>query len=363
MNKKTKIIIAVLGTVGCLVLGGLIFIQAQLNRVNYIDSTFDLIPESDLDDEAIGETLTDYTTLTNNENIVTITKDNPIYKGIVNILLVGVDRQGTNGYGRSDCMMILSLDTNTKEIKLASMLRDNYVSIPGYSKNKMNAAYAFGGPDLLMDTVKENFGISLDKYIYVDFEQFSDIIDALGGVDIELTEKEYKYMYNTEGEAKSYHLNGSDALGYVRIRYIDSDFGRTQRQRNVLSALYTSMKDKSTTDLVSIASSLLPYINTNLSESELLELLYTGISIKPDNIQQMMIPAENTYTFDRTSSGASIIALDIEENAKLLQEYIFGESTVKESVDISATTDDAYNESIVYQVVLPNRTPFSCKSR
>lgn len=365
MTKKSKIIITILGTVCCLILGCLCFLKTQLNKVNYIDSSFDLIPEEDLEEENIGNILNDYSTLTDNKNIITIQKDNPIYDGIVNILLVGVDRQGTKGYGRSDCMMILTMNTNTKEIKLASLLRDNYVSIPGYSFNKMNASYAYGGPDLLMETIKENFGISLDKYIYVDFNEFSNIIDALGGVDIKLTEKEYKNMYNTAGESKIYHLNGEDALKYVRIRKIDSDFGRTTRQRNVLSALYESFKNKSTTELVEIATSLLPYINTNLTQSELLELLYTGIAIKPNNIQQMMVPVEGTYKFDTTSSGASIIALDLEENARLLQEYIFGESEIKESVNITEETNNIYNTTPItsFQVEMPRRTAFCSLSR
>ena len=153
---------------------------------------------------------------------------------LINILLVGQDRQAGQGRQRSDTMILCSYNPNTNEVSLISFLRDLYVSIPGgYSNNRLNAAYAFGGFPLLYKTLEQNFGVKIDGGVEVDFGGFTELIDLIGGVDIYLTAKEAPYVATSCKEGMN-HLNGRKALNYARIRKIDSDFGRTNRQRTLI---------------------------------------------------------------------------------------------------------------------------------
>ena len=168
--------------------------------------------------------------------------------GITNILLLGIDAE--SGYvGRSDVMMLLSIDKNHKTIRLISFLRDTLITIPGRDKDgdglddyaKLNAAYAYGGFDLLSAAMRENFRLQIDEYIGVNFPAFSACVEAMNGVEISLTaaEAEVVGIQAADGTyaAGTYLLNGEQALTYARIRKLDSDFGRTARQRKVISAL------------------------------------------------------------------------------------------------------------------------------
>ena len=184
-----------------------------------------------------------------------------------NILLIGVDaREGESSDStRSDTMMILSIDEKNKQLKLTSILRDTYVEIPGWKWNKINAAQSHGGRQLLVDTIEYNFKVDIDNYMLVNFDMFTTIIDELGGVDVEVTEKEANYInarYNmTQAEKDAFpgttnagvnHFSGMQALWYSRMRYLDSDFYRTQRQRKVISAIIDKAKSNPTA-LYSIA--------------------------------------------------------------------------------------------------------------
>lgn len=320
----------------------LIVVNSYMNRINYIDKKFEYLTEEELKSELdIGEVEDPYEVLDSTESKV----DFEFKEGITNILLIGADRQGTNGYGRSDCIMIATLDTNNKTIKLSSVLRDCYVQIPEYNDNKINASYAFGGPDLLIETLEVNLGIKLDKYIYVDFDDFKNVIEVLGGADIELTEKETEKVFGSRKEAGKYHLDAKECLNYVRIRKIDSDFGRTSRQRTLMTALYEEFKNKPMTELISTCTEVLPYINTNLTKTEILDLLQTAASIGNLEIQQHVVPADGTYKFATTSSGASIISLDFTENSKLLYQFIYN----KEMEESTEVTESSTQESTVVE--------------
>lgn len=318
-------------------------VNAYMDRINFIDEKFEYITDESLQEELdVGELVSFDEPDTKNstedtsyyEEIVSkytqesteeVTLPEFEFKeGITNILLIGADRQGTNGYGRSDTIMILTLDTNEKTIKLSSVLRDCYVTIPGYSQNKINASYAFGGPDLLIETLEANFGIKLDKYVYIDFEDFTNIIETLGGVDMELTAKETSVIWGFS-EAGIYHLNSKEALHYVRIRKIDSDFGRTDRQRKLMMSIYNEFKAKPLTELVPIATEIFQYVNTNMTKTEILDLLSTAVTLGDLEIKTQAIPEDKTYVFGRTSAGASIIVVDFEQNSKILYEFIYGE--------------------------------------
>ena len=161
----------------------------------------------------------------------------------VHFLLVGRDAHGPGENGRSDSMILCSVDTGAKRVTLISFLRDIYLRIPGHGSNRLNAAYSWGGAELLKQTLQENFGVTADVTLEIDFEGFQNVIDQLGGVDIDLTDEEADHLNNGHGwslHAGVNHLDGQQALAYSRIRYLDSDFYRTERQRNVLTALLTT---------------------------------------------------------------------------------------------------------------------------
>ena len=191
---------------------------------------------------------------------------------LINILLVGQDRREGQGRQRSDTMIVCSINPETYEMSMVSFLRDLYVQFPGdYSDNRLNAAYAFGGFPLLCETLTLNFGIHIDGCIEVDFYSFKDIVDAVGGVDINLTAAEANYLGSGVKEGMN-HLDGATALDYSRIRMIDSDFYRTGRQRNVLNAIINNVRTYSVSQIVDLVNALLPYVTTDMSNTQILSL-------------------------------------------------------------------------------------------
>ena len=186
---------------------------------------------------------------------------------VLNILLVGQDRRPNEPRARSDVMMLVTVNTQTRQVTMTSFLRDLYVQIPGWRSNRLNIPYAVGGYELLADTLELNFGIRPDKFVEVDFNGFKDIVELVGGVDMELTEQEAKHLnynedlYGFENEswdlkAGMNHLTGSQALAYARIRKLDGgDYARSERQRKVLVALMNKLKGAGAADLAMLAAS------------------------------------------------------------------------------------------------------------
>jgi len=243
---------------------------------------------------------------------------------IINILLIGQDRRPGQGRQRSDAMILCSVNTETKTLTLTSFLRDLYVRIPGYQDNRLNAPYALGGTELLKETLKLNFGVQVDGCIEVDFSQFEEIIDLMGGVDISLTSSEAAYL-NGQGFALkegANHLDGEAALAYSRIRYIDTDFGRTNRQRTVLAALVEQSRNISLKQMHSLLEGVLGLITTDMSNGQIIGLalecfpMLTALQVNTQHI-----PAEGTYQF-ASIRGMSVIVADLEANRKLLADTI-----------------------------------------
>lgn len=261
-------------------------------------------------------------------------------RNVYNILLIGEENiYGSDHRGRSDLIMIASLNREQKAIKLISIMRDSLVSIPGYLDNRVNAAYAIGGVSLLYETLKVNLGIEIDNYMLVNFENFENIVDALGGVDIELTETEAKYLnttnYISKPEYRSVsagmnHLNGNQALGYCRIRHVGtadheySDFGRTARQRQVLNAIYGSIGEKSYISLFTIANKCLPYITTDLDSEGIENCINLLAEIGTDGIENYRIPIGGTFS-DVRVRDMLVTQIDLEKNAEALRLFIYGE--------------------------------------
>ncbi len=258
--------------------------------------------------------------------------NNPL---ITNILLIGVDGNA-NESSRSDSMMLVSLDYMHMKIKMTSFLRDSWVNIP--SKNtyhKLNAAYAYGGSQLITDTIEYNFKVDIDHYIKVDFEMFTEIIDRLGGIDIEVTESEAKFITKTTrytlSPGESVHLDGAKALVYSRIRKLDSDYMRTFRQRKVITAIINKIRKTSPSELINIFRNVLPLLETDLNPIELTGLLYKGgIAAMLFKIQQIRIPTDELMYADyRGSEWVEII--DLEGCQEQIYNFIYKSYNDKES--------------------------------
>lgn len=242
---------------------------------------------------------------------------------LINILLVGQDRREGQGRQRSDSMILCSINVETKEIAMVSFLRDLYVRIPGgYAPNRLNATYAFGGFPLLDLTLSQNFGITIDGNVEVDFSQFVEVIDAVGGVDITLTSAEAPYVVKTN-VAGTYHLTGEQALNYARLREIDSDFGRTSRQRNVLTAVFNKIKTLNLNDMLALLDTILPSLTTDMSNTEIITTATKLFPLLTDaRLNSYHVPASNAY-YSAYINGMSVLVPDIELICtQLKEEYL-----------------------------------------
>lgn len=214
---------------------------------------------------------------------------------LINILVVGQDRREDYGRQRTDTMILLSFNPKNNKASVISFLRDLYVQIPGYSDNRLNTAYVFGGFSLLKKTLKTNFDISVDGCFEIDFNGFEKIIDILGGVDIELSDAEAKIIGDGARAGVS-HLDGPHALMYARIRKLDSDFTRTERQRNIIKAVFNKVKDSSVTELINLVNTVLPYVTTNMSNTEITSLaLKYAPSLAKLRVSNYHIPEGDCY--------------------------------------------------------------------
>lgn len=262
--------------------------------------------------------------------------------GVVNILLIGNDSRQNGDDGRSDAMILLSISSKTKTIYMTSLLRDMYVDIPGRDGNRLNAAYSYGGAELLMETVEKNLDISVNRCVQVNFEAFANLVDAVGGVDLELSTAEIEYVngylveYNmltnrpqgtdnmdpaAEGMV---HLNGPQALAYCRNRYIGTDFGRTERQRKVLTEVIKKLPLSGVTNGKELVDGLMPNLTTNLTRGECFRLSLMAGRFLTYDIVTDSIPQPNTYK-DATIRGMSVLEVDFEANRKYLREKLYGE--------------------------------------
>lgn len=247
---------------------------------------------------------------------------------VLNILLIGQDRRSGQGRSRSDAMILCTIDKTTKSVTMTSFMRDMYVPIPGYQDNRINTCYALGGMELLDACLEKNFGIQVDGNIEVDFFAFMDIIDMLGGVDITLTQAEANYL-NRRGnwDISNDHwnlvagvntLNGSQALAYSRIREIGDDFGRTERQRTVLSAVAEKCKGLSLSELNKLLNKILPMITTDMSSSQIMNYaLELFPMLSGMTIDTLRIPADGTYQ-NAWVRGMAVLVPDLEANRQIL---------------------------------------------
>lgn len=254
-------------------------------------------------------------------------------KGIFNILLVGLDKRSENDIGRTDSIILANINTEAKTIKLVSFMRDMYVPIPGHGLNRINAAYSLGGPELLMKTLQQDFNIDVQYYVSIDFRAFQDLVDKLGGIDVEVKDYEVKeinkYIKEVNGSKATLlsgpgyqKLNGQQALSYSRIRKVgNGDFERTERQRRVLTILINKARNVSIFKIPDLASTVLNYIKTNIPTGKLMNLAYTVYRFGNTPVETIRIPADGMFENMRVK-GMAVLVPDLEKNVVYLEKFL-----------------------------------------
>lgn len=221
-----------------------VFVKTKLNKINYENVTANEIEINDGVEEVL--------------------------KGYTNIALLGLDAQdATFTNSRSDCIMIISINNDTKEVKIVSVYRDTYLNIDGHGLDKVTHAYAFGKAPLALSAINKNLDLDITEYVTIDFDSVINIVDAMGGVEITVTSAEASQIPGISA-AGTYNLTGTQALAYGRIRKIDTDYARTERMRNVVIKVFEKAKKLSLTQLNSLIDQLLPEVTTNISQTEIL---------------------------------------------------------------------------------------------
>lgn len=336
------VLCVILALILAILLSVTIWIETTLNRIQEADDET-LSPEqlASIRNET-EETDPDFSGEYLDENDITMpsTSADTIDHGeeIINIMLVGQDRREGQGRQRSDAMILCTINKKNKTLTLTSFMRDTYVTIPDYWNGRMNSAYQLGGFPALYDTLKYNFGVTVEHGIEVDFSGFAQIIDLVGGIDIELTSSEASYLNrrgnwdvdnSTAGtwglKAGVNHLTGEQALAYSRIRAIGNDFGRTNRQRTVLTVLVEKAKSLSLMEIYKLVDGIIPLISTDMETTDItgyvaeLFPLLSGLEIV-----NQRIPADGDYYNATLKSGAQVLMPDLPACQELLKETLGG---------------------------------------
>ncbi|MDR1928392.1 MAG: LCP family protein [Oscillospiraceae bacterium] len=256
---------------------------------------------------------------------------------VTNILLIGVDRQGEESNGRSDTMLLLSIDRIHHKLKLTSFLRDSWVTLPDGSHAKLNAASSKGGAALAAQTVEQNFRVRIDHYAMVDFSSFEYVIDALGGIAVPVTDKELDFLCKNTRLGKqigkesmrvqmeregAVRFTGEQALIYCRIRALDNDFERTKRQRKVMQEIISQIKQENPLRWLKLAEDVLPNIETDMAPFTMANLALLAPAYLGYETEQHRVPADGTWK-DSRKSGASVLEMNLEENQTALEAFIY----------------------------------------
>ncbi len=250
---------------------------------------------------------------------------------ITNILIIGSDEREEGQIARADSMMLVSIDSKDNTWKLVSFERGVGVSIPNVGDDWLTHTYAYGGAELLLKTLQEYYKVDVNRYVKVDFSVFETAITAIGGVEVEMSQEEADYMNSIAGQEKwdagTTRLDGPTALVYARIRHLDSDWARVERQREVVQAAADQIATLSLSKIDAIANLVLPMIETNLTNAELWQLALEMPSLLGSDAQQLTVPEEsNTWSISGTLES-SLIGCDFEAEAKRLNDFLLGNKT------------------------------------
>ena len=259
-----------------------------------------------------------------------------------NILLLGTDSRSTEKNTRTDTMIVLSLNTQTHDIRMTSLMRDIWVDIPGHGGAKLNAACVYGGPELTMRVINEYFGLNLESYVLVNMECLTSIVDALGGIRLDISGSEARAINRLFDDDRNTHdanvrfagqhvssgtqvlVNGKQVLGYARIRSLDNDYNRTQRQREVLMTIARKLQEQDLLSLAGIVTNMLQYVETNLSFEDIMAIASVCMGANLDDVRELRIPVDGTFEAGMFGNTWCIKA-DFEANAAALHEFIYGE--------------------------------------
>ncbi|MBQ9197172.1 MAG: LCP family protein [Clostridia bacterium] len=261
--------------------------------------------------------------------------------GIYNLLLLGIDSPTDKITGRSDTMLLASFNARTGQLRLVSFLRDTYVSIPRHGHNKLNAAYSFGGADLLIETLGSSFGVHVDGYVAVNYSLMAALVDAIGGVELDVSADEMKKLngileyYNylrgaprDEGilkEAGTGTLNGLQTMSYARIRKLDSDFVRVQRQQKVILAIYQKLCSLDMLTLTGVITEYIGKVNTNVTLARAASLLASVLAHGGNmDIETLRVPIEHAYT-RRTMNDTYYVVPNLEKCQTAIREFLYGQ--------------------------------------
>lgn len=303
MKKRSKISLVILGVILSIILiivGGVYWYSSHLfNKIEKVE-----IDTSDVGiKEEVKEKLSQYS------------------GSVINIALFGIDAEEGSA-GRSDSIIIATIDTTHKKLKLTSIMRDSYVTIADRGQDKINHAYAFGGPQLAIKTLNENFDLNIEDFVAVNFTTMPKIIDRLGGVTIDITSEEVRHIPGIDS-AGTYTLTGKQALAYSRIRYASGgDYVRTDRQRTVLNKVFEKILATNVTQYPGLLSEILPMVKTSLDYSEVLNLGNEVLKMGVTNLEQERFPRDE-YCEGKMIGGIYYLTFDKENTVQQLHDYIF----------------------------------------
>lgn len=336
MSRLRTVLLMFLSVIALLVIGVYLFLQVQLNKVGRLTAGETQFSTEDFEED--GDHADTIAAVEWGKQNGILTKE-----GVTNVLLVGQDTRQEGERARSDSILVLSIDSNRKQISVVSLMRDLYVQIPGYKDNKLNAAFRFGGFDLLDETIETNFGISIDYNVSVDFQGFREIIDLMGGIDLPLSQAEVDYLSgNTQAgrehsgtdpihglKAGVNHLDGTAALAYARTRYVPTehasdDFGRTERQRIVIQTVFQKVRTRSWEQLLGLYGASAPYIATDMTNDQILALALTAYSMGAESIQEFRVPEDDNYTDEWVRNMSVLMPTDWDLLRENLQSFLYG---------------------------------------
>ena len=343
-SAKKKIIVVMICAILVFLLNivalGYSYISSKLDMIDYqpaeeweVVTYTDLASDSDMfteDYPVSGGDSEEFEPVDENAEVILPEEDIFRDKDVVNILLLGTDERGDalSTKARADAVLVLSLNKSTNTIKLVSLERGMSVKLPNGKTDILTHAFRYGGPQWMLTCVQTHFNLDVEKYVRVNFDVFEKIVDAVGGVDIELTKTEAAAL-NQEVYTNTFplsrtvyvgmnHLNGYEALQYCRLRYTDSDWKRIERQRKTIAAIKEQCKDLSLSELNDAADTILPMIQTNLEKGEIFSLMLSLPQfLSNGEIEDMTIPAKGTFT--------NLNRVDFIENSRILHEFFYGE--------------------------------------
>lgn len=307
------LLIIILILVGLALGIGYAFISDKLSNVNFVD-----IDEANIElNSGVEQELKDYR----------------------NIAIFGLDsRDNSFSNSRSDCIIIVSINKKTNDVKLTSVYRDTYVDIEGYGLDKITHAYAYGGPELAINTLNKNLDLNITEFVTVNFDTVETIVDSIGGITLTITDSEASQIGFSSGG--TYTLDGKEALAYSRIRKIDSDYQRTERMRTVLEAVFNKVKNQELSEISNFVDIVLPHISTNMSTNSIISLVPFAVFFK--------ITDSTGWPYDVSGYSSDAwygVPVTLESNVKEFHQNIFGNSDYTPSDTVEEISDSIINET------------------